>query len=66
MAGVAGVEGNADAGVDVHAHASHGEGPFERRPQTQAGDARGRLVPGVQHDRELVAAQSGERVLVAQ
>jgi hypothetical protein len=50
----------------VHAHASHGEGPFERRPQAQAGDARGRLVTGVQHDRELVAAQAGERVLVAQ
>ena len=55
VAGMLGVQRDADAGVDVHAHALHREGPFERRPQAQAGDARRRLVTRLEHERELVA-----------
>ena len=59
---VLGEERDADAGVDVHADPADPERALQRGAQPQAGGARRRLVAGVQHDRELVAAEPRERV----
>ena len=61
-----GEERDADAGVDVDADAADREGVLERRAQPQPGGARRRLVAGLEDDRELVAAEPCERVVVAQ
>ena len=66
VAGVRGEQRDADAGVDVDADAADGEGMLERGAQPQPGGARRRLVAGLEDDRELVAAEPGERVVVAQ
>ena len=66
VAGVPGEQRDADAGVDVDADAADGEGVLERRAQPQPGGARRRLVAGLEDDRELVAAEARERVVVAQ
>ena len=66
VAGVGGEQRDADAGVDVDADAADGEGVLERRAQPQPGGARRRLVARLEDDRELVAAEARERVVVAQ
>jgi hypothetical protein len=59
-------QGDADARVDVDADAADLEGVLQRGPQPQPGGAGGRLVARVEDDRELVAAEAGQRVLRAQ
>src|SRR5918995_6687479 len=56
---------DADARVDVHGDVLDAEGVLERSAQPQPGGARGRLVPGRQHERELVPAEPRERVVLA-
>ena len=63
---VVGVERDADAGVDVHVDAADRERLLERRAQAQPRGAGGRLVAGLEDDRELVAAEARERVVAAQ
>ena len=58
-------ERDADARVDVDGDVLDLEGALERAPQPQAGGARGRLVAGREHERELVAAEARERVVLA-
>ena len=57
---------DADAGVDVDPDAADLERLLQRRAQPQPRRARRRLVARHQHDRELVAPEPGERVLLAQ
>jgi hypothetical protein len=64
---VMGPERDADAAFDVDRHAVELERVFERRPQP-GGDRHGVLEAGRarQEDRELVSAEAGELVAVAQ
>ena len=63
---VVGEDRDADAGVDVDPDAADLERLLQRRAQPQTGRARRRLVARAQDDRELVAAEPGERVLRTQ
>ena len=60
------VDRDADAGVDVDPDAADLEGLLQRRAQPQPCRARRRLVARHQDDRELVAPEPGERVVLAQ
>ena len=62
---VLGVERDADARVDVDGDVLDVERALERVPQAQPRGARRGLVAGREHERELVAAQPRERVVLA-
>ena len=59
-------ERDADAGVDVDVDAADRERLLERGAQPQARGAGRGLVAGLEDDRELVAAQPRQRVVLAQ